>query len=555
MDEILYLEPDEEITTVIDKLKKTETHSVGLVIPRSATLIQSLVNLKLLKKEAEKAGKEIALVTNDKVGKHIASQVGITVFDDVHAKKPASSFAPPDLPKGDEVIEVDMSTSKAKAGPNNGDPKVTHYSGQLAPSKSRTESGEESRSPSPHAAQVVEASRTGHHSAHRSGSSTKRGQIIAVGLFLVIIGATIFGLPQTSIIVTVAAETFEKAIPLTVDSKAKQADPGLRTIPGKLITVTNDDGRRVVATGKKDVGTKTKGSVVLYNAWQSEPLKLTAGSSLASVDGKNFTLANDVTIPGVTLELKEGQLVTRPGTVAANITATEPGESYNVKAGRFNLASLPDKQQEKVYGESTKDFSGGASKTVSVMTQSDIDNAKNGLAEDLNKQATEELKKNAKNLKLIDEAIIHELEAAETSPSQVDSETDYFDIKVKAKHLAIVFDEQQLQSVVDKALKAEIPEDKELLLDGGDEFVIAVTSPDYAEEKLGLESKIKTKIGTRVDPTAAKRGLNGRTTESAREQLSRIPTVKAVEIYPFPNWWWQDISWLPWNTRLKVIYE
>ena len=53
----LYVEPTEEITAIIDRLKKTTEQEVVIVIPRGATVLQSVINLKLLKKNAEKAEK------------------------------------------------------------------------------------------------------------------------------------------------------------------------------------------------------------------------------------------------------------------------------------------------------------------------------------------------------------------------------------------------------------------------------------------------------------------------------------------------------------------
>ena len=47
----LYLELDEEITSVIDKLTQIEDDEVILVAPIGAQLLSSLVNFKLLKRE------------------------------------------------------------------------------------------------------------------------------------------------------------------------------------------------------------------------------------------------------------------------------------------------------------------------------------------------------------------------------------------------------------------------------------------------------------------------------------------------------------------------
>jgi hypothetical protein len=48
--EALYLEADEDITSAIDKLHKTVGDTVQIVVPKRSTLLQSIINLKLLKK-------------------------------------------------------------------------------------------------------------------------------------------------------------------------------------------------------------------------------------------------------------------------------------------------------------------------------------------------------------------------------------------------------------------------------------------------------------------------------------------------------------------------
>jgi hypothetical protein len=76
----LYLEPDEEITSVVDRLKEIDDDEVAIVVPKRAGLLQSIVNLKLLRYQAEQQKKRISLVTTDKTGRNLASAVGLTVY-------------------------------------------------------------------------------------------------------------------------------------------------------------------------------------------------------------------------------------------------------------------------------------------------------------------------------------------------------------------------------------------------------------------------------------------------------------------------------------------
>lgn len=577
MDEILYLEPDEEITSVIDKLQKSNSDSVGLVIPRNSSLIHSAINLKLLKKQADALKKEIALVTADKIGKNIASQVGIQVFEDVHAKKPANNLGMPPLPKGDEVIEVNMSGEPSDDVPadeaieETGQKQASGKIGKVGGFKVRRytidseDAGRESQttakasdyeSDSDNAAHISKPKFEGVKFSGLGGRKMNKGLIVFVSIFVAIVLASLLLLPQTAIDLIVAAEPFEKAVTVGIDKSINEPQATDKFVPGKQLEVTNDDAKRVVATGRKDVGGKGKGSVTIANGWQSDPYRFSAGTTLTHTEsGKTFVLDNDVSVPGVTLSLKEGQLVTNPGTANAAITATEPGDSYNVKAGAFTVGGLSAKQQEKITASSSKDFSGGFTKTVNIMTQSDIDTAKEALLGDLNNTALEELKKEAKDLKLVNDAVLNEVISFETNPSKVDAETDFFDINVKAKHRALVFDEKQVQAIVDTAIREEVPEGKELILGDDDEFVVNVLGKNYDDGKLELESKIKTKIGSHIDQVAAKKGLNGKSEAAIREQLSTLPNVKEINLFKFPRWWWQDTSFAPWNTHLKVIYN
>lgn len=75
----IYVDIDEEITSIIDRIRKAKADEVIVVTPKRALLIQSLVNLKLLKKECLRRKKKIMIVTQDKIGKKLIEKAGILV--------------------------------------------------------------------------------------------------------------------------------------------------------------------------------------------------------------------------------------------------------------------------------------------------------------------------------------------------------------------------------------------------------------------------------------------------------------------------------------------
>ncbi|MDP2587406.1 MAG: hypothetical protein Q8P33_01355, partial [bacterium] len=75
----LYLDLDDEITAVIDRICAVESDDVTVVIPKGAVVTQSIVNLKLLKRAVERAKKNVVLVTRDETGQLLATRAGFSV--------------------------------------------------------------------------------------------------------------------------------------------------------------------------------------------------------------------------------------------------------------------------------------------------------------------------------------------------------------------------------------------------------------------------------------------------------------------------------------------
>lgn len=79
MHQIFYIDSDEEISSVVDRLRKSVSTDNYFVVPKHALVLQSIVNLKLLKREGEKNNKDIIIVTQDELGLSIAKRAGISV--------------------------------------------------------------------------------------------------------------------------------------------------------------------------------------------------------------------------------------------------------------------------------------------------------------------------------------------------------------------------------------------------------------------------------------------------------------------------------------------
>ncbi|MEI7791879.1 MAG: hypothetical protein WCI57_00105 [Candidatus Berkelbacteria bacterium] len=114
MNQVFYLEADEEITKVINRIRNCKEDGAVLVIPRGGTIGQSIINLKILRRNAFEHGKGIALVTNDSVTNNLSDQLGISVFSKVSEAEKAN-------------LAVAVEVEKAKPLSNDEEEKIKSY--------------------------------------------------------------------------------------------------------------------------------------------------------------------------------------------------------------------------------------------------------------------------------------------------------------------------------------------------------------------------------------------------------------------------------------------
>ncbi len=79
MREIHYIDIDEEIISAVGRLRKSGQSENVFIFPKRALILQSIVNLRLLEREAKKLGKQIIVVSQDEAGRKLAEKAGLVV--------------------------------------------------------------------------------------------------------------------------------------------------------------------------------------------------------------------------------------------------------------------------------------------------------------------------------------------------------------------------------------------------------------------------------------------------------------------------------------------
>ena len=81
--EKIFVEPDDEIIFVVEKILKATTPRVILVIPASSAVVSSIISLKLLSRQLLDSSKLLIMVTDNPIGKKLAEKANLVVRDKI----------------------------------------------------------------------------------------------------------------------------------------------------------------------------------------------------------------------------------------------------------------------------------------------------------------------------------------------------------------------------------------------------------------------------------------------------------------------------------------
>lgn len=544
MQEIIYLESDEEITSVIDKLKETEGKSVGLVIPQGASLIQSVVNLKLLQKEAKVLGKEIAVISQDRIGRNLASQIGLTVYDSPNATKPAIEQPKPEIPTSD-VIEIDLSEKK-KTPPAG--VKVHHYEETAAPKESASQLETNSQAESlpthvsakPLSADTYKAPEV---KPLKKPRNWKKALFFAIPILAIFILLYIF-YPKAIVALSVKTESFQEAIDITLDNNINKIDLTRSAMPGELQEAESEATKEFNATGKKEIGEKATGKVTVYNEWDSSTHSYP--SSTKFIGGGKTYLSNDsFTVPAGTLS---GGAI-QAGKIDVSVTAEASGDAYNLGSTNFVVEGAPT----KIYGRNSASFSGGSTKQLTIVSSEDLNNAKDALKEELDSKNKEELIKKASKQKIIESSVENEIVSSSADKKSGD-ETDKFKLTMKVKSRTLSFKEDDFRVFLGQLLAGKIPADKKLVPASADEITISKNENDFAKGIMKITGIVKTSLAPNIDENKVKKELAGKSKFDAEVIMQNTPGVESASVSFRPSWWLKKVPSLRRNIEIKFDY-
>ena len=357
--QLLYLEPDDEITSVIRRLRGADAGRVVLVAPGRSRATSSVVALRLLARAAADSGRSVALVA-DASTRALAAEAGVAAFASVADATSGTPSPAEPITQTRAPIHVVRGAGGGRSKPAR--PPIPATDGMdetvavhLPPPAARGASGKGRPRPRlPRWPWLV----------------LPLLAVLAVGAAL-LPGATVRIRPAT---VAVTPQSFVVA----TDIQGRLTQEFQATKPG-------------TATGTRAESVPASGAVTFFN-WNTVAVEVPQGTQVSVGGATAFVTLERVVVP----RGKFGTPIT-PGQKSVQVAAVVPGEGGNMAASAIDtiddasvrqfLRGFPENPNRLV--ENADPTTGGVETTHPVIQQSDVDAVVAAIEADLRQQLSD----------------------------------------------------------------------------------------------------------------------------------------------------------------------
>ena len=383
--DVIYIEADDEIAVVADKLVASKSKVVALVLPKRCTMLHSSVNMKILNKAATNANKSIVLISTEQALLPIAGAAGMYVAKSLQSK--------PSVPELSSTIKDDKEDLTAPIPLDTQEPVIDTSKpvGELANVDSKDNKALAAVAVSSAATDNVinKKSKKKKKMSVPNFDSFRKKLFLGIGIFILVLGLlylAIYVLPKSTVAITVDQNDIPVAVTVKAGPKV-QTNIDEKTFELTTKTITKNESKQGPATGEKNKGAKASGKVTIYNCSKSDKLADTvrsvpAGTGVSS-GGQTFITQSDVSVSPSGFNGDTCKFDKPSSTVV--IIAQNPGESYNLSPRSYAVNGYAS-----MSAQADTATSGGTNEIVKVVLASDCESLQNAINASSNADAAKQ---------------------------------------------------------------------------------------------------------------------------------------------------------------------
>lgn len=358
----------------------------------------------------------------------------------------------------------------------------------------------------------------------RLSSVAAKSFIIFIFIVMLLTSATLYLiLPKADIIIEPKKEPISVDLNIIIDQSAEQVNLQTNTIPGELKTLEDQVVKRFNATGKKYIESKARGVITVYN--NSKPQVWREETRFETPEGLIFKSLKFEKIP--------------LGTKDIEVQADESGPEYNIPASTFVIPAFREQKSSQyalITGKSENPMTGGAKQELLVVSQEDIDNAKQEVQQELRE----------KLLANLSSEVYQEEILLEESSVLSGREASAFNINLKMAITTIDFAQQDLLDLIEQNLLARISANKEL--SNEPEISYGEVEIDFENGQMIVPVNVVQEVSWKIESDKIHDQLAGKNPEEVKYILERQAGVVVSEINLWPFW----VKTIPDKINIKI---
>ena len=531
--DVIYIDIEDDITGIIGKVKDAGAKIVALVPPKRIGALQSVVNLKLLQKSAHEAEKRVVLITSDHSLTALAAGLKIPVAKNLQSRPEIPQVDAP-VSDDEEVIngeELPVGELAAVAGvePESAKPALAAPASTADDISSQVDLHNLNQQNADAPKKPATKPKKSLVKVPNFNRFRKKFFLIGGGaVLLIVLLWWMFGVAPHAT-VTISAKTTPVGIDqtLTLDPTVQATSVGDLKFKINSQQIKKSVSTTFTATGSKDIGTKAGGTVTITNTFDSDSKTIPAGTVFTATSGQQFTLTAGVTVPGASVS--GGNI--QAGSAQGQLTAADIGTDYNVPAQNYSVSGYDS------LTASGSAMTGGDKKTVTVVSQADVDKAKTQLAQQDANAVESQLKKQfTSGYIIINESFSSDPGTPTVSPD-VDQQATQAKLMVETTYTMLGLARSDVDQLLSSALQSALDTkpDQSVFSNGEN----AIQFSNFQKFDNGTYSARLTTtgyIGTRIDTNALAKQLEGKRFGEIQSIVNQIPNVDNVDIKFSPFW-------------------
>ncbi len=527
----VYIDVDDEITHIIDKVNASDKKIVALVLPKRASVLQSIVNMKLLKKAAQNAKKNLVLITSETGLLPLAGAAGLHVAKSLQSKPeiPPTPHRTLDESDTEEITEegadpaIDTSASVGALAALHGQDDETE-----------TIELDTVKLDDPDSTKKTAKGKKQRHLKVPNFERFRLGIVLAVLGVLLLIGGWVLAavvLPRATITIQTDTTTVVSSFDFTASVNQSELDEDARRIPATLKEVRKTDSEKVPATGERDDGTKASGEVTLSipcGSVSGGPAVVPAGTAVSTA-GLNYITQTSAT-------LNESSFSPCRFSKTVDVRAAQNGEGHNISSGKtFSVAG-----NSSISGRNADDIDGGTSKIVKIVAQKDIDDALAKITERQSSGATDEIEALLvadglfplrETLKAGDPAV--------TAAPEVDKEATEVTVSSEILYSMLGINRDDLSAVIARDVQDDIDSERQAITDDGIQTAIIRINNNPNPGEAFINFRTSVTAGPEINTEALKEAVRGKKRGEVEQYINALPGVKDVLVEYSPFWVYQ----------------